>query len=141
MAVSHPAWPVFQPAGQVAAFTELASTAKTGQVVLAAFETGNALPAWAPVRVLIGQGPESVNLAELKPRVAQFYQANTPAADRRALLDEFQVRYVFWGPAERKLGDWDPAQAAYLDPVYQSDGYTVFSVLGSDASSQPSPSN
>ncbi len=35
------------------------------QVVLAAYETGNPMPAWAPVRVLVGHGPESIHLSEL----------------------------------------------------------------------------
>jgi hypothetical protein len=128
LAVLNPARPIFRPAAEVAAFTRLADVSQTSQIVLAAYETGNALPAWAPVRVLIGQGPESVNLAELKPRVTQFYQVDTLETTRQELLDEFQVSFVFWGPAERSLGDWDPVQASYLELQYQSDDYAIFSV-------------
>jgi hypothetical protein len=128
LAVLNPARPIFRPAAEVAAFTRLADASQPGQVVLAAYETGNALPAWAPVRVLIGQGPESVNLAELKPRVTQFYQVDASETTRQELLDEFQVSFVFWGPAERSLGDWDPIQASYLELQYQSDDYAIFSV-------------
>lgn len=128
LAVSNPAMPVFRPAREAAAFTWLADTSLTGQVVLAAYETGNALPAWAPLRVLIGQGPESVNLVELKPRIAQFYQGNTQDAIRQELLAEFQVNFVFWGPSERALGDWEPIQAPYLELRYHSDDYAIFSV-------------
>jgi hypothetical protein len=128
LTVLNPARPIFRPAAEVAAFIWLADASQTSQVVLTAYETGNALPAWAPVRVLIGHGPESFNLAELKPRVTQFFQVDTSETTRQELLDEFKVSFVFWGPAERSLGDWNPIQASYLELQYQSDDYAIFSV-------------
>jgi uncharacterized membrane protein len=97
-------------------------------VVLAGYDTGNALPAWAPVRVVIGHGPESVNLAELRPEVEAFYAGATPRAARMRLLREYKVGYVFWGPEERALGDWDPGAVDYLEPVYDQDGYGIWKV-------------
>ncbi len=64
--------PLFRPAAEVRIFERLADESEPDQIVLAAFETGNALPAWAPLRVIIGHGPESVQLAELEPQVALF---------------------------------------------------------------------
>ncbi len=55
--------PTFRPANQVAAFEWLAENAESGAVVLTGFQTGNALPAWAPDFVVIGHGPESAGLA------------------------------------------------------------------------------
>jgi uncharacterized membrane protein len=109
-------------------FEYLQSQAGVSEVVLAAHATGNPLPAWAPVRVVIGHGPESINHTELEPQVAAFYAADTPDAQRLELIRQFDVRYVFWGPAERKLGDWSPSQAGYLWPVYQSGEYQLFQV-------------
>lgn len=126
VAASRPAQPLFRPADEVAVMQVLAKDAPPGSVTLAAFETGNVLPAWAPVRVVIGHGPESVSLAELKPRVAAFYDSATSDHERRALLDEFGVRYVFWGPAERALGDWDPAVADDLQLLTSQGGYQVY---------------
>src|SRR4030065_2935763 len=95
---------------------------------MAAFETGNVLPAGAPVRVLIGLGPESVGLPEAKKQVEMFYSADTTDEARRSILDAHEVRFVFAGPAERGLGDWDPAEAPYLAAVYSSDPYRIFAV-------------
>ena len=126
MAARQIATPVFRPANEVAAFEALRADGGTGQVVLAAYETGNALPAWAPLRVVIGHGPESVNLAELRPQVAAFYSTSTQDALRIEFLRQFDVRYIFWGPAERLLGDWDPNQASYLRPFHQAGTYSLF---------------
>ena len=71
----HP--PIFRPAPEVDAFLFIAGHAQPGELVLTAFETGNALPAWAPVRVVIGHGPESVGLTELQPRVEAMFRAET----------------------------------------------------------------
>ncbi|RLD03697.1 MAG: hypothetical protein DRI56_12045 [Chloroflexota bacterium] len=128
MAARMPAQPLFRPAAEISAFQYLAENAKPDAVVLSAYETGNPLPAWAPLQVVIGHGPETVHAKELRPRVQAFYQAGTSLEERLALLDEYQVNYVFYGPAERELGEWSPAQADYLTPVYQDGDYAIFVV-------------
>ncbi len=69
MAAATPRQPIFYPVDEVTLFQTLSDQAQPGDVVLTAFPTGNGLPAWAPLRVVIGHGPESVNLASLQPQV------------------------------------------------------------------------
>ena len=88
-------------------------------VVLAAFETSNALPAWAPVRTLLGSGPESVNLKPIEARVQCFYSLDCTDEARLRLLREFRITFVIWGPLERELGSWDPRDFPALDVAYQ----------------------
>jgi hypothetical protein len=128
LSASRPALPLFRPSAEIAAFEFLAHEASPGTVVMAAYETANALPAWATVQVIIGHGPESPGFSELKPRIDQFYSLSTSETERLSLLQEFGVRYLFWGPAERALGDWDPHTASYLEPIYDAKGYAVFIV-------------
>jgi hypothetical protein len=129
MAVAHPAQPIFQPLNEVTLFETLDTQAKPGEIVLSDFQTGNALPAWAPLRVVIGHGPESANLASLQPRVKAFYQVQTSDAERLKFLQTYHVRYVFWGPDERSLGAWNPQDATYLSLVLQAGEYEVYEVL------------
>jgi hypothetical protein len=121
--------PAFLPAKEVQAFETLANLATSGPVVLAAYSTGNALPAWAPVRVVIGHGPESSNLADLQGKVRAFYTTSMPEKQRLELLHAMDVAYIIWGPNERALGDWDPARAAYLWLVIRESEYAVYEVL------------
>jgi hypothetical protein len=129
LAVRHPDFPLFRPKDEVLVFEYLQSNASPGEVVLSAYESANAMPAWAPVRVVIGHGPESINLQELKLQVDAFYASGVPDARRLELIEQFDVKYVFWGPAERALGGWSPAQAAFLRPIYQSGQYRLFQVV------------
>jgi hypothetical protein len=119
ISVLNPYTPLFRPADEVRAFVYLAENARVDSIVLASFDTSNAMPAWAPVRVLLGSGPESVNLKTMNSRVACFYRTDCPDSERLALLREFKINYIYWGPDERELGDWDPRSFEVLQPVYQ----------------------
>jgi hypothetical protein len=122
--------PVFLPGDETDAFDFIAAQAKPGEVVLSSFQTGNALPAWADVRVVVGHGPESVGLAELNPLVQMIYDSSTSDSERLRLLDLWDVEFLFRGPQEAALGDWDPNQAGYLIREFQAGVYEVFRVLG-----------
>ena len=125
---ASPAPPLFRPAAEVAAYEYLQANAPPGSAVLTAYGAGNALPAWAPVNVLTGHGPESAYGATVNPLVEAFYRSDTPDAARLDLIRRFNLRYVFWGPGERQLGDWQPGRAPFLQPVFSAGEYTVFAV-------------
>ena len=93
--------PVFRLKDESRAFDYLRQVATPGDVVLASFDTSNALPAWAPLRVVIGHGPESVGLADLRPQVEAFYFPAPSDEETKQLLEEQGVRYVIRGPLER----------------------------------------
>jgi len=134
--------PIFQPVDEVILFNRLATEALPGQVMLADYPTGNALPAWAPLRVVIGHGPETIGLAELRPQVTRFYEAGTNDMERQALLQNQTVDYVFWGPHEQALGGihaWDPSLAGYLAPWMTEGKYAVYRVLNPVTASEVSP--
>jgi hypothetical protein len=121
--------PLFRSFDEVTAFEYLDKNAGEGNVVLSAYETGNAIPAWAPVFVVIGHRPESAGITELTPRVEAFYQLNTSDDDRLSLLNQFDVGYVFWGPAERDYGGWHPSSATYLELVFRQGVYEIYKVV------------
>ena len=124
----QPGYPLFRPQGELAAFTYLSEHSTRGASVLASYDTSTVLPSHVPLRVAIGHGPESLGLAELRPRIEAFFREETPDADRKALLRELDSQYVFWGPLEKALGKWDPGRAGYLKPIYQAGDYQIFTV-------------
>jgi hypothetical protein len=78
--------------------------------------------------MVVGNGPESVGLTELMPRVKAFYQEDTPTSARIKLLHELDIDYVFWGPNEQRLGGWDPRTTESLVPLSRFGDYWVFAV-------------
>lgn len=129
LSVVNPGKPLFQPVDEVSAFLFLRDNAPPGAVVLTAYDTGNALPAWTPQRVVIGHGPESAGLSDLLPQVSAFYASATPDEGRLDFIRRQKVNYVFWGPLEQRLGDWQPEKVEYLSPVYQAGNYHIFQVI------------
>jgi hypothetical protein len=128
MAVSTLTTPIFRNSSEVDAFLELKTRCRPEDVVLASYNTGNALPAWTPIRVVIGHGPESTNLAELLPQVEAFFASETSNTIRINLISELNVTYIFWGPEEQEIGDWEPQYEPYLSRVYSKNGYEIYIV-------------
>lgn len=128
LGAANPSFPAFRQKSQAKAFKFMAGQVDPGDVVLTSYATGNALPAWAPVRVIVGHGPESVFLEEFEPKVERFFQSETPDVERQNLLSEFDIQYVFWGDGEKALGDWDPRQGEYLVQIFETEGNAIFKV-------------
>jgi hypothetical protein len=120
--------PLFRSEAEIRAFEELGAVADRDEVVLASYTTGNALPAWIPVRVIAGHGPESVNLENLLPKIQSVYQGRTTEDSRLEFLQKYGVSYVFWGPNEKRLGSWQPTDEPYLELVVDRGQYQIYKV-------------
>jgi len=123
MSVLHPTRPVFRPSDEVMTFRWLADNAKKGEKVLADYETSNGLPAWAPVRVVIGHGPESANLKVILPEVEKFFQPEEQM-DRSAFLIEHNIDYILTNKDEQR--ELDPNLLS--NEVFSRDGYVIYRV-------------
>jgi len=118
----------FISSDEVTAFRALPLNSTSKSVVLASFDTSNALPAWANFETLTGHGPESINFNVINPKVEQFFVNATSDQDRLDLIHTFNIAYVIWGPNEKKLGHWDPNNANFLSKIYENAEYSVFKV-------------
>lgn len=120
--------PLFQPTANIEATQWLATQSK-GDVVLATYETGNVLPVYANVRSFVGHGPETVNSAEKREQANRFFDSRVDDAWRIDLLRQFNVAFVFYGPSEQTAGDFAPAQAFYLEKIYDNGTVQIFRVV------------
>ncbi len=120
--------PIYREVFELVALDWLGERVGFDDVVLTAYETGNYLPARAKARVFLGHGPETLRVNEKQALTARFFDARTDDDWRRDLLAAYGIDYVFWGPAERQLGHFDPHSAPYLRSVYEANGYAVFDV-------------
>ncbi|MCI0399034.1 MAG: hypothetical protein L0322_29430, partial [Chloroflexi bacterium] len=121
-------YPFFRPDAELEAMAWLAGHSAPGEVVLSAYWTGSYLPAQTGRPVVVGQRYETVDFEARRQYVEQFFSANASDDWRQALLEEYGVVYVFAGRAERMLGAFDLAQAAYLAPVFQNDEATIYRI-------------
>jgi hypothetical protein len=121
----HKQPPLFQPTAQIEAMRWLAARSQ-GEVVIAAYDTGNLLPAYANVRAFVGHGPETLYSEDKQAQVKRFFSDTVDDTWRLNLLQQFKVRYLYYGPNEKALGDFFPDEALYLQEIYQKDGIQIF---------------
>lgn len=126
--VSNPGLPLFRSSDQAAAFERLAAISPKNAVVLAQFNTSNALPAWAPVHVITGHGPEGIHVENIQPRVEAFFSSNTNPESKIDLLREFGVEYVFVGPDEVGSDKIYYLDSLPLTLIYSKNGYSIYQV-------------
>ena len=60
--------------------------------------------------------------------VAQFYNGTTSHEWRLNLISQHNIGYVWHGPREQLLGDFDPETADYLTPIYHNDTIIIYAV-------------
>jgi hypothetical protein len=128
ISIIKPSEPVYIPRFDVNAFQQIQTNPNHQPTVLAAYSTSNAMPAWVPVTVLIGHGPESIGLDKMQPQVEAFYQATTSENQRRDFIMNNHIDLIYWGPAEKALGDWNPYSSSLVEEVYHSAEVSIFRV-------------
>ncbi len=99
-----------------------------GPVLLGDYQTGNLVAARAGNQVVVGHWAETVRYDDKIEEVARFYAGETEDDWRQALLKQYNVNYVWYGPREQALGTFAPETAVYLQPVYQNDTITIYTV-------------
>ncbi len=123
--------PTHIPAAALDAFTWLNANAPADSVVLSVRSTGSLLPVYASVRTFVGHGPETRDVEAKQAEAERFFSGALSADERGALYRDFDIAYVFYGPAERALAGADadaPAWAADLTLVYDRDGYRIYAI-------------
>jgi hypothetical protein len=124
----HPGEPAFRAAEEVAAFRWLADNAVPGDLVLSSYQTGNALPAWAPLYVVVGHGPESAHLTTFQEKVEAIFWEVSLEPEEAALLLDWGVDWVWFGPDEHDIGSWEPAREDFLTLRYDVEPYEIYLV-------------
>ena len=125
-------WPLFMTAGENAALTWLQGSASTDDIVLASPEMGLLIPTWAGNRVVYGHPFETVGAAQKKAEVERFFAGET---DGDSIMRKYGIRYIFVGPKEKALGDFDAVQlqlAWSFDTPYVNEEVTIYRVSDPD---------
>jgi hypothetical protein len=119
---------LFWPVSLLDGVDWLGANASWDETVLSGFETGNLIPARIGQRVVLGHWMETVDYEVKRENVARFFAADTPEKERLDLLLKWNVAWVFYGPEERSLGDFDPDVASWLVPGWRTAEVAVYRV-------------
>ena len=121
-------YPYYLYRDEVAALEWLDENAEPEDVVFSSLTIGQYVPALSDSTAFLAHWAQTVDFYDKQVRVAQFFDATMPDNGREETLHSFGVDYVLRGPAERALGDYDPALAPWLTPTFSTPRVQVYRV-------------
>ncbi len=125
---SNPFEPVFLSRTKSISYEQIGEVVKPFSRVLANFQTGNELPAWIPVYVAMGHGPESINLEKVKHDAEAFFTQNGSIEENVVILDSYQIEYVLYDKNIDFLPENDRKQPCYLDKILETTNHLLYRV-------------
>jgi uncharacterized membrane protein len=121
-------YPYYLHQDEVAALDWLRENTSSDDIVLSSITVGQYIPATSGNTAFLAHWAQTVDFYDKSDRVARFFNATVPDEERAETLRAFGVDYVFHGPAERKLGDYDPATTPWLALVFATPQVDVYRV-------------
>lgn len=121
-------YPYFLYSDEVEALRWLGDHTESQDVMLASIEVGRFVPVLAGNRVFLGHWAQTVGFYDKQNRVARLFDASVDDTERIETLRTFGVDYVFYGPAERALGQYDPSESPLFSVVLSSPQVTIYRV-------------
>lgn len=119
---------LFWSADLIAGVDWLGQHSSPQNIVLASRDIGNLIGGRIGHRVVIGHWAETIHLEQKEAELQLFWQNTTPEQTRTALLAKYGVVYLLHSPFESQLGDFNPADRDYLNPVFQQGEVTIYRV-------------
>jgi hypothetical protein len=102
-----PTQPVYAPIEKIQAIEAIGNNwgGQGRPIVLADYQISNIVPAWINAKVLIGHGPESVNLQQMQEIVEDILTASTLDTSQIATIQSIGINYAILEKSEQ-LDSW-----------------------------------
>ncbi|MFN8374953.1 MAG: hypothetical protein U0694_19015 [Anaerolineae bacterium] len=124
--------PVFQPTAEIETLNWLNTQLTPGDVVLADYSTGNVVAAYTDARVFAGHGPETLFGPDKRRDIQRFFAGELTLDELQALYSENYtlqpVRYIVFGPVERRAAAGSEAWRSGLTRIYAEGEYEIYEV-------------
>jgi hypothetical protein len=115
---------------EMAAMAWLRDNARADDVILAAPRTGMLIPAWGGGRVFYGHPFETIEAERKEALTEAFFTGQVQGAAWDDLQGQYHITLVFYGPAERELGEQPPGVLRSLPVAFQAGPVSIYRVVG-----------
>lgn len=126
--LSRHSYPYYLGRDELAAMQWLAHNTPDDSVILSSLTTGQYVPMLTGRRAFLAHWAQTVDFHGKTEKVTEVFSAQASGNRRQAILNESQVAYILFGPAEQALGDLQPETLENWSPVFASGNVTVFHV-------------
>jgi hypothetical protein len=121
-------YPYYLHRDDVAALDWLRENTPADDIVLSSLTMGQYVPALSGHTAFLAHWAQTVGFYDKQERVTRFFDATTLDEERAETLFTFGIDYVLHGPAERALGDYDPATTPWLRLAFSNPQVDVYAV-------------
>jgi len=121
-------YPYYLHKDELAAMAWLEANGATDDVVLSSLTTGQYIPALTGKYAFLAHWAQTVDFYGKTEMVNNFFDSRTDQARRQQILKQYSVDYLFYGPAEQELGQYQPESAPFLRQVYSSPKVKIYQV-------------
>jgi len=121
--------PLYLTDDEFAAMRWLREHTRPGDAVLSTSAMGAYLPGVAGSTVFVGHSAETMHFQSKLRAVGLFFTAMAPDAVRLEIVRRHHLRYLFFGPLERRLallGGFDPSMSPWMERVCERGEVTIF---------------
>ena len=106
----------------------LEETTDPEDVVLSSMVIGHYIPGLSGNRPFLSNSVMTIDSAHKEERLHAFFDPATSNTERNAFLRQYDIRYLFWGPAERALGPFNPEESGLFERVFSSGQTQIYRV-------------
>jgi uncharacterized membrane protein len=114
---------------EINAMTWLEKNAKPDDVVFSSLTTGQYIPMLTGTHAYLAHWAQTLDFFGKSERVASFFAKEAQPAQQKTILQEGNVQYIFFGPAEQALGTGGLADLTGLKTVFSDGLVTVYQVV------------
>jgi len=122
-------YPFYLHADDEVALRWLEENADPEDIVLSALETGHYVPGLSGTRPFLANSVMTLDFNRKRALVQRFYSGGMTPEEQRAFLQEYGIRYLIWGPAERALGPFDLDEFGLFRQVFSSAQTRVYKLV------------
>lgn len=127
-AVLNPGYPVYQDADLIKVFRAIEKIGNKNDVVVANYDISNILPAYIPMRVVIGHGPESKNLFELETKIDELLSYQLPYSKYVNLINEFDIDFIIYSKENLYDNQVESQPYLYQEIILNNDKFQVVKI-------------
>ncbi len=121
-------YPLYFHQDDMSAMAWLETNGNSDDVVLSSIETSTFIPAYTGKHVFLAHWAQTIDYFNKHDMVMEFFNHETSDERRHDILQTYSVDYLFFGPAERSIGDYNPQHSSFLEVVYELPKVTIYQV-------------
>lgn len=121
-------YPYYLQQDETSALQWLEANGQPDEVVLSSLTIGQYIPALTGTHAFLAHWAQTLDFYGKSAMVDEFFAKATPDARRQQILEQYHVDYIFYGPAERALGEYNLSQSPLFVQVFSSPSTSIYRV-------------